>query len=241
MRGVLVRVGIDATCGFWNAPYDPKMGRFAYVPIPEGDEAALRPGLVRRYAEVAPALDALGVALPSHLAGRPMHLDPDFDELTYGDVWPRSKPLMDMRNGDFIAFYASLKPVAPASASLAYALIGFYSVAEVVNAADVPHGRWHENAHTRRRVDGRDDVIVRAVARESGRLDRAIPIGEYRDRSYRVTEALLAEWGGLSVKDGYLQRSGRLPEFLEPERFLEWLGCQGRQLLRCNNPQEEKA
>jgi len=51
MKGVLVRVGIDSTCGYWNAPYDPKTGRFVYVPIPEGDED-LHPDLVRRIIEV---------------------------------------------------------------------------------------------------------------------------------------------------------------------------------------------
>jgi hypothetical protein len=39
MKGVLVRIGIDSTCGGWNAPLDPRTGRFAYVPIPEGDDA----------------------------------------------------------------------------------------------------------------------------------------------------------------------------------------------------------
>jgi len=115
-------------------------------------------------------------------------------------------------------------------------LTGFYSVAEVVDAKGVPQGRWHENAHTRRATQDRD-VIVRAAPGRSGRLDRAIPIGEWRDRSYRVTKPILEAWGGLTVKDGYLQRSGRLPEFLKPGRFLDWLGGQGRGLLCCNNPQ----
>jgi hypothetical protein len=220
MKGVLVRVGIDATSGGWDLPLDPCTGRFAYVPIPEGDED-LRPGLARTYAEVEPALDAIGVPLPSRLKGRPMHLDPDFGMLTYGDVHPRSIPLLDMKAGDFIAFYSSLRPVPPNPDGLVYALIGFYTVAEVVDAKGVPKGRWHENAHTRRRTQDRD-VIVRAAAGKSGRLDRAIPIGEWRDRSYRVTTPIIEAWGGLTVKDGYLQRSGRLPEFLKPERFLQW-------------------
>lgn len=235
MKGVLVRVGIDSTCGYWNAPYDPKTGRFVYVPIPEGDED-LHPDLVRRYAEIQPALDAFGVALPQHLKGLPMHLDPDFETLTYGDVHPRSAPLLDMQAGDFVVFYSSLKPVAPVDDRLVYALIGLYVLGEVVNASEVPMERWNENAHTRRRTQD-SDVVVRAERGGSGRFDRAIPIGEWRDRSYRVKKAILGEWGGLSVKDGYLQRSGRLPEFLEPERFLKWLGDQGRGLLHCNNPQ----
>ena len=235
MKGVLVRVGIDSSCGFWNAPYDPRTGNFVYVPIPE-EGVARRPNLVCRYAEVTSALEAMEIAMPSHLGGIPMHLDPDFEALTYGDVHPRSIPLLDLEAGDFIVFYAGLQPVGAGRQGLVYALIGFYAVKEVVDAADVPQARWHENAHTRRRIRCGDDVIVRAVKGRSGRFDRAIPIGEYRDRSYRVRSQLLKEWGGLTVKDGFIQRSGKLPEFLEPERFLKWLAKQGRHLKQRNNP-----
>ena len=235
MRGVLVRVGIDSSCGGWNSPYDPQTRRFVYVPIPEGNEGNLHPSLVHRYGEVVPALKVMDVVQPQHLVGRPMHLDPDFENLTYGDVFPRSIPLLDLHKGDFIVFYAGLQPVGAEQRGLAYALIGLYAVKEVVNAADVPQDRWHENAHTRRRLKGRDDVIVRAVAGRSGRFDRAIPIGEYRDRAYRVRKPILEKWGGLTVQDGYIQRSGKLPEFKKPERFLKWLEAQGRKLARRNN------
>ena len=234
MKGVLVRVGIDATCGYWNAPYDPQTGKFVYVPIPEGDED-LHPNLVRNYAEVLPALKVMGVPLPLHLKSLPMHLDPDFEMLTYGDVFPRSVPLLDLGVGDFVAFYSSLKPIASNDPALVYALIGFYSLGEVVKAAEVPPKRWHENAHTRRRTQD-SDVVVRGTKGSSGRFDRAIPIGEYRDGAYRVTNEILEEWGGLTVKDGYLQRSGRLPEFLKPKRFLKWFEAQDRELWRRNNP-----
>ena len=235
MKGVLVRVGIDGSCGEWNGPCDPQKGRFVYVPIPEGFKD-LRPELSRTYDEVVPALSSFGVTLPSHLDGCAMHLDPDFETLTYGDTWPRSQPILDMRAGDFIAFYASLRPAAPNPGGLVYAIIGFFTVAEIVNAADVPMERWGENAHTRRRVDGRNDIIVRADARKSGRLDRAIPIGEWRQGSYRVSNHVLSSWGDLKVKNGYIQRSGRPPMFDQPERFIEWLDAQAVRLLKANNP-----
>ena len=100
--------------------------------------------------------------------------------------------------------------------TLVYAIIGFFLVDEVV-----PRTRWAENAHTRREPGG-DEVIVRARPGKSGRLSRCIPVGEYRDRSYRVRKDLLDAWGGITVKDGYIQRSGRLPSFRDPGRFLAW-------------------
>lgn len=61
------------------------------------------------------------------------------------------------------------------------------------------------------------------------------PIGDYRDKAYRVWPDLLADWGGLSVKDGYLQRSARLPRFLDPERFQSWFKSKNTTLLQKNN------
>lgn len=60
-------------------------------------------------------------------------------------------------------------------------------------------------------------------------------MGEYRDRAYRVRKDVLNEWGGLSVKDGYLQRSARLPRLLDPARFMRWLERQGPSLIQANN------
>jgi hypothetical protein len=66
-------------------------------------------------------------------------------------------------------------------------------------------------------------------------LERCLPIGEWRDRAYRVRRALIDEWGGLSVKDGYLQRSARLPRMIDPTRFQRWLESQKPILFQANN------
>lgn len=65
------------------------------------------------------------------------------------------------------------------------------------------------------------DVVVRARRKVSGRLERCIAIGDYRARAYRVWPKLLEAWGGLSVNNGYLQRSARLPEFSQAGRFYD--------------------
>ena len=65
----------------------------------------------------------------------------------------------------------------------------------------------------------------------------AVPdIGEYRDRAYRVDRTILAEWGGLSCRDGYLQRSAVLPTLLDPPRFMRWFDSQAPELVSSNNP-----
>jgi hypothetical protein len=66
-------------------------------------------------------------------------------------------------------------------------------------------------------------------------LQRCLPIGEYRNGAYRVRASLLEDWGGLNVKDGYLQRSARLPRFLDTPKFLRWLKDQKADLLQANN------
>jgi hypothetical protein len=133
-----------------------------------------------------------------------------------------------------LVFYAGLRPCRPCADKLVYAIIGLYVVDEVVRVAEVPPERWHENAHTRRTPHKPDDIVVRARAGQSGRLRKCIPIGEYRERAYRVREDLLREWGGLSVKNGYIQRSAVPPRFLDPERFDAWLKKQAVGLVESN-------
>ena len=220
MKGILIRVGIDSTAGEWNAPVNPSSGSFVYVPIPE-QMTLTRNEPIRRYNELISSLEHCSSRLPFHLMDLPMHLDPDFEHLTYGDCYPRNLQIKDIQTGDFITFYAGLRSINPRDKELIYALIGFFIIDEVIPAEKIPRNRLHENAHTRRESNC-GDLIVRARKGQSGRLEKCIRIGEYRDRAYRVYPDLLDKWGGLSVKDGYLQRSGRIPSFTKPEQFLTW-------------------
>lgn len=236
MNALLVRVGADQSAGggSWNGPVDGGTGEFVYMPIPESGEVHV--GLERPYASFAPALTRFGLELPAHLEGRRMHLDPDFEHLTYGDRGERAKQIRASAGpGDMIVFYAGLADVRGAE-RLVYALIGLLTVKEIVAALDVPSERWDSNAHCRRVLaPTATDIVVCGRAASSGRLPRCLPIGEYRDRAYRVRRDLLEEWGGLSVKDGYLQRSARLPRFLDAERFMGWFASQRPVLMQANN------
>ncbi len=245
MQALLVRVGIDLTeeSGNWNAPVNPDTREFAYVPILEDEggngKKKIRSGYETFYDQFE-ACQKLGGKLDPRLHGKHAHLDPDFECLTYGDEGNRGKPVWKLANGDILAFYASLRPVKSCNQKLIYALIGLYVVDKTKPASEIPKEDWHKNAHTRRNPD-KTDIVVFAKPDLSGRLERCIPIGEFRNGAYRVTNELLSEWGGLCGKDrhiiegGYIQRSAILPSFCDPDKFYEWFQKQKIQLVTRNN------
>lgn len=245
MRATLVRVGIDQAYGGWNAPMDPATNEFVYVPIPEGVATPQHPALattyaaaesaLRRFAAARPGVPESLVTLPAELAGAATHLDPDFGQLTYGDNGERrGRAIASFEPGDLIVFYAGLRPVGPCVHRLVYALVGLYRVASVGRVADFARPRWHENAHMRRLRTRPTDVVVHAEPGRSGRLRRCVPVGEFRAGAYRVRRQLLDGWGGLSCKDGFIQRSAVPPLFLDPERFMAWLDTLGAELVASN-------
>lgn len=243
MKAILIRIGIDQAYGHWNALADPATGRFVYVPIPEGEKVRFHHGCRRSYGEVLPALERFAVIrgtnlyqdwrFPPELRTRAMHLDPDFDHMTYGDDGARrGSDVRDFTRGDLLVFYAGLRSII--DRRLVYALVGVMTIAQVVDAKDIPKGRRHENAHTRKRAIASRDIVVRAIPRKSGLFSQFLPIGEYRSGAYRVKRDVLDAWGGLSVKDGFIQRSARPPRFDQPEQFRDWLHRQRVRLIQSN-------
>jgi hypothetical protein len=234
VRALLVRVGADCTDagGGWNGPVDRSTGAFAYVPIPEPEP--LRSGHATPFARWADAVERLGARLPERLRDRNAHADPDFGRLTYGDRRERGRQIREkLADGDLLVFYAGLRDVG--DGRLVYALIGQLTVGTIVAARDVPPARRSENAHTRRIEIGRTDIVVLGRRGSSGRFDRALEFAAYRAGAYRVFPELLARWGGLGVRDGYVQRSARLPEIGDPEGFLDWLDAQRVGLVARDN------
>lgn len=239
MRALLVRVGADQSegGGHWNGPVNGTTGKFAYVPIPE--TFPIRRGFKKPYHLTASSVRRFGVTLPKNLERSNMHLDPDFEYLTYGDRGDRGSRGAQIKEklgrGDLLVFYAALADVNP-NPQLVYAIIGLYVIESITLALAAKKLRWHENAHTRRVLrPGATDVLVRARSGVSGRLTKCLPIGAFRNRAYRVTRPLLKCWGGLSVRDGYIQRSARLPEILDAKSFYDWLNRQNVRLRSENN------
>ena len=244
MNALLVRVGADQSegGGYFNGPVNSQSGEFAYVPIPETGD--IQEGMAKPYSLFAHSLKPFGVSFPSALANGVMHLDPDFANLTYGDQGQRARQVQDkLTRGDLIVFYAGLRDI-HSSTRLVYAIIGLYVIDAIVSAALVPSVRWDENAHTRRMLpSAANDIVVRAQPGVSGRLERCLPIGSFRvpaaqpnkRPSYRVEPNLLATWGELSIADGFLQRSARLPQFLNAAKFYDWFLNQKPSFITANN------
>lgn len=241
MNGLLVRVCIDSTSGKWNAPVDIHTGDFVYVPIPEEPTAIYRKELQRPYCKDEPlnvSLMEFGIELPSHLQSELMHLDPDFEHLTYGDQGQRAKRIMRFWDEDkdlFLVFYGGLKSIHESDKQLVYAIVGFYEVDKIMRATDVSKANWRRNAHTRTEP-GDSDIVIFAKPCISGRLRRCITIeAEFRNHAYRVRPDALEEWGGLDIKDGFIQRSAYLPSFKNPVKFLKWFNKHNIPLVQRNN------
>jgi hypothetical protein len=236
MQGVLLRVGCDLTekGGRWNPPWNPSSWDYAYVPIPE----AIRYRRISdppTYAQFESAVRRLQCELPRHLASdTKAHLDPDFQSLSIGEPFhasrglsSRGRVLSRLRPGDFIAFYASFRPTMPFPDRFAYCLIGLFLVDRLTRVSQLTIEERKRCAHGRRK--GSDaDLVIWGSPPSSGRFAKAILIGRYRRRAYRVTKQTLKAWGGLTVKDGYIQRSAIPPRFLAPARFLGWLKAHER-------------
>jgi len=154
MKAFLVRIGVDQAYGGWNAPVDHTTGEFVYVPIPE-KATEFQPGCRRLLSEFLPAMQCFSQSRKMELSeifrGRPdalnnpVHLDPDFEHLTYGDNGDRrGAGLASLVTNDLVAFYSGLRPVTKCSHKLIYALVGLYVVQEVAKIQDIPSARWHE-------------------------------------------------------------------------------------------------
>jgi hypothetical protein len=135
------------------------------------------------------------------------------------------------------AFSLLTRAAFPAFAENSAWSIGFYASERITAAPDIPRSDWHRNEHTRpHSCLDQGEVVVFARPGGSGRLLEHIPIGEYRQRAYRVTKELLNEWGNIDVKSGYIQRSAFLPRFFDAERFLDWFQRQKPTMIARNNP-----
>lgn len=239
-KGLLMRVGIDQTYGEYNAPINPSTNDYIYMPIPQ-DNANFLSGMETTYEKLLPHFQSWChknnaiIEFPEKLNKKTCHLDPDFDFSTYGDqATGRGVRVGNLNEGDFIAFFASFKPTKKCDHKLIYALYGIMVVDKVLRIADIPKNEFHKNAHTRIEDMTNNHLVVFANPSLSGRFSSAIPIGEYRSGSYRVTKEILDIWGDIGVKDGFIQRSVCPPWFTKPEKFIKWLNSQQVKLINSN-------
>jgi hypothetical protein len=214
MRGLLVRVGIDMTAAYggWNAPVNIATRRFLFIPIQDrsyNDGTYFENGRRVYHEEVTTALANFAVecgdpagrhfSLPVRLHNEPMHLDPDFLRLTYGDDSRRGRTLRELKEDDFIVFYSSLRPLE--GGRLVYALIGIFVLSGTpISASKLTDVQRLCNAHTRWKNVKAGDIVAFGKEEQSGMFERCVPIGEFREGAYRVRKDVLEEWGDINVK-----------------------------------------
>lgn len=246
MKVLLVRVGIDNSAGYWNAPIDTDTNEFIYIPIPENGSQKYNLKIKIRYDRFISDVKGFckqynvdyitDLGFPAMLNDEFVHLDPDFEHLTYGDNGKaRGKCLKELQENDLVVFYASMKSINRNLRYLIYAIIGFYTVEKIIRALDLPEKDRYKNAHSRKTEISENDLIVLGKKGKSGRLVKCIPIGEYYNKAYRVRKDILDEWGGLSVNEGYIQRSINPPFINNPDNFLKWIKKFELNLVERNN------
>ncbi|MCU4741469.1 hypothetical protein [Natronoglomus mannanivorans] len=175
MTAVLAGIGADSTNVGALAPlYDD--GRFEYVPIPEKtrdtrETATLGSWPLRHGEGVAadlttrirprPGDDELGTVTGTALESWPLHRDPNFEALTYGEHRPGYvRALRSLEPGDAVGFYAGLRR--PTGDRAHRYLIGYFTVEAVVEltpAMDVEERErvletYSTNAHAKRAREG---------------------------------------------------------------------------------------
>lgn len=231
MHVALLGIGADST----NVTPTPRVhddGRFEYIPIPESQgpdgttetltfgAAPLRnaSGTMADYLEtIRPVWGEDDRLRGNDLAEWPLHHDPNFDALTYGETNSRgayTKILRDLDPGDVVAFYTGLQRN-PGGPRHRY-VIGHFTVNEVVDCqriefdgervpfSNLPQEekdrfaeRHTDNAHVKRydatgSFAAPDDGLVIVDGREpGGLLDRAFRISEqHASGHYYLTDKL---------------------------------------------------
>ncbi|MFA9416880.1 hypothetical protein [Natrinema sp. HArc-T2] len=210
MTVVLAGVGADSTNVGALAPlYDDD--RFEYVPIPEKtrettESETLGSWELRADDGVAadlttritpqPVGDGAETVTGDALASWPLHRDPNFEALTYGEHRTSGyvSRLRALEPGDVVGFYAGLRR--PDGDRAHRYLIGYFTVDDVVVASpDMPRAEREailaahpDNAHAKRAQDGDlflEKPVVIVDGREPGGLFERDPI---RISDYYVAE-----------------------------------------------------
>ena len=191
MTVLFVGVGADSTNTGPHPPVHPD-GTFEYVPIPEveprsaevrtygSERLRYAPGSMASFVEwISPGADGHRIDDRNAIAVHPLHYDPDFSALTYGESGSRPDyvaKLMALEHGDILAFYAGLDD----GSSIHRYVIGYFTVARVVNTKGETNedrrklfANHPENAHTKRFFGpgaSQADEIALVDGREPGGL-----------------------------------------------------------------------
>ena len=173
---ILLRIGLDSGYGGDVAPIFED-STFEYVPIPEYDKSSEN----RIYSET---YGRHGKLLSLYVGPRyknmKIHFDPEFETFTYGDHLKKGKVFGNLQTGDYVVFYAGLRPYHGDSPPRGLYIIGFFCVDRVYIYKDLVSDEilnlLKNNAHVKRGDIAKDTVIVKGNPSKSRLLDKAIRI-----------------------------------------------------------------
>lgn len=248
MTIALLGVGADTT----NSSPTPPIysdGTFEYIPIPEsrGPEGTTETrtyGNTQLRFEDATAAEYLNSIQPSEdegpevtgdeLAEWPLHYDPNFEALTYGESTSRgsyTKILRNLDEGDTVAFYTGLR-----GDNTSYThryIIGYFTVEDIIDFQNLERGgqemtfsdlpaqeqeelmeRHRENAHSKRfeatgEIADNDGLVIVDGKEPGGLLDEAFRISEHHGGGHHylteeLQQKLSPEPGGNPERNAYL-------------------------------------
>ncbi|MFQ5914625.1 MAG: hypothetical protein ACE5JS_15740 [Nitrospinota bacterium] len=138
-------------------------GTFEFIPIPESEDFQFPP--VPRYCDLScfNREKPLSDYLPERYARFHAHRDPDFEQLTYGDLChsaPRAAGLKKIREGDLLFFLSRLVPFREGrfeDRTAGFFLVGVLEIEEVF--ADI---RGEPSGRAQRRI-GRNAHVLRGL------------------------------------------------------------------------------
>lgn len=223
MKALLLRVGIDTSSDGTLSPLFAD-GTFEYIPLsetnPKSWEDKTYKNVRGRYGRY------LSDYVPSGIASRKLHLDPEFETFTYGDETIRRSYLLKLEKDDLLVFYAGLKPFKIKTEDMGLYIIGYFTVKDVYDFSKLDKNEilsilpsLSQNPHLKTAYDPSKLVIIKGDPGNSRLLDKAIRISSpKKNRIGRTYHAISGEMGEeLGIK-GSIQRSIP-PRFIEEEKM----------------------
>jgi hypothetical protein len=223
MTVALLGIGADTTNAAPTPPVFPD-GTFEYIPIPEarGPDGTTESqtygttplrhgdGTLADYLDTITPRPGDGPTLTgADLANWPLHYDPNFEALTYGETTSRpayTAILRRLEPGDVVAFYTGLQ--APDGDRRHRYVIGYFTVAEIVDCQALDSGgspasftdlstadresllaEHPDNAHVKRfqatgEIHDGDGLVIVDGREPASLLDEAVRISERHDSGH---------------------------------------------------------
>lgn len=254
MTVALIGIGADSTNATPTPPIYPD-NTFEYIPIPESEPTVESrtygtTPLRHQSGSMATYLDGIDPdgngehsITGSDLAGWPLHHDPNFEALTYGETQSRGAYTALLRHlsaGDIVAFYTGLQ-----GATDQYThryLIGYFTVERILDLRTVNTDISDQapkyfdgldaNAHVKRfRASGHIDpgaVLIEGTA-PGGRLRAAIPISRHHGGGHHYLRPELQDRlqpvpGGNPDRPAYLGGIKKAHQLrISPGAFCDWI------------------